>query len=1161
MSKIRIACTSDWHVCDRNLEACKHALDEVAQVVEANRPDYVALLGDLTHVRGKLDASSALLIKDTLRDLRAHGAQVVAIPGNHDLYRNGEGSNLDALLAHTGDDDRLVPDDEAMQLHSGPSCVELAEGVGAFFLPFYHKWQYDVEGTDDELVADLQHFIKGAQATLRSWGCTTLLCFTHMSIVGAEFDNEQMMKVGHDLALPASAFDGFDLVVSGHMHRPQTLRTGTGEIVYIGALQPFTFGDRWTQPRVVLVEAEAGGNVSWSEYPLTVKHALLRLKFDLEEYTKHWNGLSIPLAVEQFIDAHGHGQLDGARVRVEACLSSSQIALLDKDWQAGVVRKYALRELKILPRRTDNELIAAVEGIEKMTMAKLIDLWVGEQPMSSEERANVRKWAAHIEGEAGVQRNDSAFDHVPIRTTATNWKQWSEFDVVIDDWPSTVCIHGDNAVGKSNLAEAEAFALYGVNMKGTRLANCVKDGEKKCAVSHEFTSNGVTYRVIRSLTLRKDRLSASTTLKFLNVDEGMRELSVGTNKETQAMIDDLVGPIEHYRMRFAQQQDIAGLIEQSDEQRLDTFQRLLAFDLGARSEVARIEVRKAEGRKAEALAQANALLAMNDEAWRTMPAHVRLHVSQDEPEVATVERLLEEARTKTNEAHAVLDTYIERGERLALAASALAEERAGMEGELRGLPVPDLQAAHDRVASCERRLKERQDAMTRLLDDEPPPVEHAPDDEDLEGFAMTFGMATDELRDDMEAAEGRRGVLRGLEGTLIALRAERDTLAKQASGTEHDLPCHGMYSQEGTQLWEACPLTRDLLERGERIAKLDREIGLQGLAIENAEEDLALALEQVERQQEHVERTQRDLDSAKAMRSAYVVRGAWLRRCEDLTADVDAAARALVEAQDQRDAELKAYEEANAKRSQLSQRVLELRQDEANANEAKIDNERLIKVKASELDEYKDRARALEGALHSLERCEERRLQAEEHKEDAAFADKQIATLEAYRKACGRTGIPLIFLRTVVPEYERLVNAMLAPVDMRYELATTRTTTTGDERPSLDQHFVDANGRHPVKEASGFQRVVLGVALRLALTKLHGDLTGSGVSTVWQDEGWGAFSEQNIPLAAEMIANVTDVMGGRYVYITHVPELQETARARILVTKDTDGSQLDLVVG
>jgi hypothetical protein len=90
-----------------------------------------------------------------------------------------------------------------------------------------------------------------------------MVCVTHFAISGASYDSGEQPMVGEggDFVAPWRAFDRpeFSLVVSGHIHQPQTLHGG--RLIYVGAPIHTTFSKTDYQTRILQLDRKGDGVV------------------------------------------------------------------------------------------------------------------------------------------------------------------------------------------------------------------------------------------------------------------------------------------------------------------------------------------------------------------------------------------------------------------------------------------------------------------------------------------------------------------------------------------------------------------------------------------------------------------------------------------------------------------------------------------------------------------------------------------------------------------------------------------------------------------------------------------------------------------------------------------------------------------------------------
>jgi DNA repair exonuclease SbcCD ATPase subunit len=107
-----------------------------------------------------------------------------------------------------------------------------------------------------------------------------------------------------------------------------------------------------------------------------------------------------------------------------------------------------------------------------------------------------------------------------------------------------------NGAGKSSIADAICWANYGVTARGVSTDAVVnKTAKKDCRVEVNLTDGTNDYKIIR---YRKDSTHKNTTL-VLQRDPNPAvipiELHKGTERETQAVIDALIGCLPGSRLR------------------------------------------------------------------------------------------------------------------------------------------------------------------------------------------------------------------------------------------------------------------------------------------------------------------------------------------------------------------------------------------------------------------------------------------------------------------------------------------------------------------------------------------------------------------------------------------------------------------------------------
>lgn len=285
---MRILHTSDWHLGrsfgDFNLLDEQRAfVDWLVATAETEQAELVVIAGDL-HDRAVPPAAAVTLFSDAVRRLRAVGAEVVAIAGNHD-----SGERIDAF-------DGLV-DAGGIVIRGGYRAAstvtvrEYSDGPLAIVaLPFLEPLMAPIETREEILEgsssprlsheAVLAHAISRASVDLPAG--VRSLALAHAFVTGAApSDSERELAVGDSGMVSADLFEPFDYVALGHLHRPQ-LVAGAENIRYSGSPLPYSFGEGH-QKVIVSIDLAPEGSVTTREIPIEVGRGVATVRGSFDE--------------------------------------------------------------------------------------------------------------------------------------------------------------------------------------------------------------------------------------------------------------------------------------------------------------------------------------------------------------------------------------------------------------------------------------------------------------------------------------------------------------------------------------------------------------------------------------------------------------------------------------------------------------------------------------------------------------------------------------------------------------------------------------------------------------------------------------------------------------------------------------------------------------
>jgi len=301
---MRFLHTSDWHL-GRSLHradlraAQAGFLDHLVEVARAERVDAVLIAGDV-YDRAIPPVDSVSLYEDALARLRATGARVVLISGNHDSARRlGVNSALiDASGVHLRTrpaalaDPVLLPDEHGEVAVYGVPYLEPALGM-----PDAGAQEPGIPQDDDvgprTHEAVLRKAVHRIRANALARGVARTIVMAHAWVAGgasederhrdaeqAKSDSERDISVGGIGYVPASLFDGFSYVALGHLHGRRTLAEN---LRYSGSPLPYSFSEKNHEKGSWLVEVGFDGTASAAWVPAPVHKRLATLTGHLDD--------------------------------------------------------------------------------------------------------------------------------------------------------------------------------------------------------------------------------------------------------------------------------------------------------------------------------------------------------------------------------------------------------------------------------------------------------------------------------------------------------------------------------------------------------------------------------------------------------------------------------------------------------------------------------------------------------------------------------------------------------------------------------------------------------------------------------------------------------------------------------------------------------------
>jgi DNA repair protein SbcD/Mre11 len=286
---MRVLHTSDWHLGRTFhgaplLDAQAQVVDRVVWLATEASVDLVVIAGDLFD-RAVPPAEAVDLFGEALARLRATGAAVVAISGNHDSAVRVAAN--DRILTAAG----VTVRGDVRRLHE-PLVVEPADGgapVAVYPIPYLDPpVAGPLLGADGVAGGRVRHHDAMAAATAHIRADLAArrdrvrsLVVAHTFVTGGRScESERPLTVGDVERVGLDAFDGFDYVALGHLHGAQAW--DGGRIAYSGSPLPYSFSEQGQRKSVRIIELATGGAVAVDEVALDVGRAVRTIEGPLD---------------------------------------------------------------------------------------------------------------------------------------------------------------------------------------------------------------------------------------------------------------------------------------------------------------------------------------------------------------------------------------------------------------------------------------------------------------------------------------------------------------------------------------------------------------------------------------------------------------------------------------------------------------------------------------------------------------------------------------------------------------------------------------------------------------------------------------------------------------------------------------------------------------
>ena len=258
------------------IEDQKHILKEILSIAENKKVDGVIIAGDV-YDKSIPSAEAVDLLDDFLTALAKSGITVFIISGNHDSPERLEfGSRIMGKHRihiagdYNGEIPKITLEDEFGKMH-----IHLMPYLKPIMVN--RKLSVKTNSFDEAIRLALQE--SSIDETERN------ILVTHQFVTASGLDPErsdsEVKSLGGLDNVDVSAFEAFDYVALGHIHRPQTM--GRNTVRYSGSPLKYSFSEAKHQKSLVILELKEKGVINFELVPLTPIREMKELRCTLAE--------------------------------------------------------------------------------------------------------------------------------------------------------------------------------------------------------------------------------------------------------------------------------------------------------------------------------------------------------------------------------------------------------------------------------------------------------------------------------------------------------------------------------------------------------------------------------------------------------------------------------------------------------------------------------------------------------------------------------------------------------------------------------------------------------------------------------------------------------------------------------------------------------------
>ncbi|MBI9042962.1 MAG: SMC family ATPase [Anaerolineaceae bacterium] len=204
------------------------------------------------------------------------------------------------------------------------------------------------------------------------------------------------------------------------------------------------------------------------------------------------------------------------------------------------------------------------------------------------------------------------------------------------------------------------------------------------------------------------------------------------------------------------------------------------------------------------------------------------------------------------------------------------------------------------------------------------------------------------------------------------------------------------------------------------------------------------------------------------------------------------------------------------------------------------------------------------GAVQEVKVLDTLQVRKDTLEEEQKVLSHKISQYGILERAFSKDGIPALLIEQALPEIELQANEILDKLTnggMSVRFQTQRDykdKKRQDKKETLDILISDSAGVRAYELFSGGEAFRVNFAIRLALSRVLAQRAGARLQTLVIDEGFGSQDSEGRQRLVEAI-NLVRKDFSKILVITHLDELKEAFTTRIEVSKELQGSQIQVV--